>query len=358
MSVFDDTRLDDPAALEASDNLLRRLASAGARVRAELEAAEEALAKLDSDGFRPRAIVAAGRDARLVRAVLEPVCPVPFVAWPGPGLPGWTGPLDLVIVLGGATDDSDAISAAGEAVRRGCGLMVATPEDSPVAQASAGLRHAVRLPSQSDDQMATAVAVLQALHQMELGPVVDGKAVASMLDDVAIECSPNNDVASNPAKDLALMLADALPLVWGGSVLAARAARRVVEALRLASGRPALAADAGHLLPVLNQPPRDLFADPFDKPEELRPGLVILDDGVEDAGVAEHRRKLEQKAEGHDVRVHVVTQANGTDFARYAALTQHGRYAAAYLGIGLGRYGTPTDEELVEPGNPSEDPAW
>ena len=169
---------------------------------------------------------------------------------------------------------------------------------------------------------------------------------------MAIECSPNNDVASNPAKDLALMLADALPLVWGGSVLAARAARRVVEALRLASGRPALAADAGHLLPVLNQPPRDLFADPFDKPEELRPGLVILDDGVDDPGVAEHRRKLEAKAERNDVRVHVVTQADGTDIARYAALTQHGRYAAAYLGIGLGRYGTPADSDPGEPGNP------
>jgi hypothetical protein len=191
---------------------------------------------------------------------------------------------------------------------------------------------------------------------MELGPVVDAKAVAALLDDVAIECSPNNDVASNPAKDLALMLADALPLVWGGSVLAARAARRVVEALRLASGRPALAADAGHLLPVLNQPPRDVFADPFDKPAELRPGLLILDDGVDDAGVAEHRRQLEQKAERHDV--HVVTQANGTDIARYAALTQQGRYAAAYLGIGLGRYGTEATETPIVPGNPAVDPAW
>ncbi len=77
-------------------------------------------------------------------------------------------------------------------------------------------------------------------------------------------CSPQLDVASNPAKDLALMLADALPLIWGGSVLSARAARRVVEAVRLASGRPALAADAEHLLPVLaSQPPRDLFADPL-----------------------------------------------------------------------------------------------
>jgi Bacterial phospho-glucose isomerase C-terminal SIS domain len=358
MSAFDDSRLDDPAALGAADHLLRRLAMAGARVRAELDAAEEVLALVDTDGFRPRAVLAAGRDARLVRAVLEPVCPVPFVAWPGPGLPGWAGPLDLVIILGGLAEDSDSVSAASEAVRRGCGLMVASPPDSMVAQASAGSRHAIRLPSQSDDQLAAAVAVLQGLHQMELGPEVDVKAVASMLDDVAIECSPNNDVASNPAKDMALMLGDALPLVWGGSVLAARAARRVVEALRLASGRPALAADAGHLLPVLNQPPRDVFADPFDKPEELRPGLVILDDGVDDPGVTEHRRKLESKAEAHDVRVHVVTQANGTDIARYAALTQHGRYAAAYLGIGLGRYGTAIDEDPGESKNPSEDPAW
>src|ERR1700754_1755216 len=110
MSSFDDTRLDDPDALRAADHLLRRLAMAGARVRAEIEAAEDGLAKVESDGFRPRAVVAAGRDARLVRAVLEPVCPVPFLAWPGPGLPGWAGPLDLVIILSGAAEDSDSVS--------------------------------------------------------------------------------------------------------------------------------------------------------------------------------------------------------------------------------------------------------
>ena len=355
---FDDSRLDDPAVLQATDHLLRRLAVAGARVRAELEAADDVLSSLTSDGFRPRAIVAAGRDARLVRAVLEPVCPVPFVAWPGPGLPGWAGPLDLVIVLGGQSEDHDALSATAEATRRGCGLMVAAPEDSPVAIASAGLRHAIRLPSQSDDQLAAAVAVLQALHQLELGPEVDGKSVAATLDEVAIACSPNNDVVSNPAKEFALVMADALPLVWGGSVLAARAARRVVEALRLASGRPALAADAGHLLPVLNQPPRDLFADPFDQGDELRPALIILDDGLADDSVVETRNKLALKAERHEVRVHVVKQAEGTDIARYAALVQHGRYAAAYLGIGLGRYGTAADDDFAEPGIPSEDPAW
>ena len=38
---------------------------------------------------------------------------------------------------------------------------------------------------------------------------------------------------------LAIALADANPVVWGGSVLAARAARRVAESIRRATGRAA-----------------------------------------------------------------------------------------------------------------------
>ena len=52
---------------------------------------------------------------------------------------------------------------------------------------------------------------------------------------MAIACSPHRDLAVNPAKMLAIALADTNPLVWGGSVLAARAARRVAESLRRAS---------------------------------------------------------------------------------------------------------------------------
>lgn len=337
---FDDTRLDDPAVLEGADDMLRSLAGAGARVRAEIDAAGPALAGLGPEsGFRPRAVVAAGRDARLVRAVLEPVCPVPFVAWPGPGLPGWTGALDLVVVLAGPQHDPGAASAVAEAVRRGCGLLVAAAESSEIGQLSEGSRHGIRLPSQSDDPLATAVAVLQALHQFELGPAVEAATVADTLDEVAVACSPQLDISSNPAKDLALMLADALPLIWGGSVLSARAARRVVEAVRLASGRPALAADAEHLLPVLaSSQPRDLFADGFSE-AEVRPGLVVLDDGSDEPQVTDTRKRLMETAEQHDIRVHVVGHAVGTDITRYAALMHHGRYAAAYLGIGLGRYG-------------------
>ena len=98
--IFDDSRLDDETALATYDQTLRHLAEAGARVRREAGEAAEAIAAAVADALgeaRPRAVVAAGPDSRLLRAVLEPWCPVPFVAWPGPSLPGWAGGLDLVV---------------------------------------------------------------------------------------------------------------------------------------------------------------------------------------------------------------------------------------------------------------------
>lgn len=334
--MFDDARLDDADALRAFDPQLRRLAEAGARVRLEAGEGSDVLAALEQES-QPRAIVAAGADARLLRAVLEPWSPVPFVAWPGPSLPGWTGALDLVIVLAPGGGDSHTASAVREAVRRGCSLITACPPHSMLAEGAAG-RHSTVIPTQSDDTLAVAVVMLQALHRLGIGPELDADDVARVLDDVAIACSPNEDISINPAKDLAIALADCLPLVWGGSVLAARAARRVAEGMRRSSGRPSLAADADHLMPVLAATrTRDLFADPFADGDagQPRPGLVILDDGTEEASIREERGRLSSTAQAHDVRVRTITSVEGSDVARYAALLNTGMYAATYLGIGL-----------------------
>ena len=346
--VFDDSRLDDEAALAGADEVLRRLAEAGSRVRREAgeaaEAIEEAVAGAAGDS-RPRAVVAAGPDSRLLRSVLEPWCPVPFVAWPGPSLPGWAGGLDLVVVLAPEGSDTGSASAVAEAVRRGCRVVVACPPGSLVAQHAAG-RDSTVLPCASGDQLATAVVMLQVLARLDLGPATDPESVAQALDDVAISCSPHRDLAVNPAKMLAIALADTTPLVWGGSVLAARAARRVAESVRRASGRTALAGDAEHLLPVIAAAPApDLFADPFDDPfdddgeggGDRRPALLVLDDGAEDVTIREQRGRLADEAEAHRVRVETVASDASSDVARYAALLATGTYAAAYLRVGLGR---------------------
>lgn len=336
---FDESRLDDPVVLDTADLRLRALADSGARVRRAAgeaaEATEEAVTRAE-DLARPRAVLAAGPDSRLLRAVLEPWCPVPFVAWPAPALPGWVGSLDLVVVLAPDGADTGAASAVAEAVRRGCQLVVACPPGSLVADHAAG-RWSTILPTTARDQLATAVIVLEYLDRVSLGPRADAEQVAEALDAVAIACSPHRDLAVNPAKMLAIALADTNAVVWGGSVLAARAARRVAESVRRATGRSVLAGDAEHLLPVLEAArPRDVFDDPFaDGVGELRPMLVVLDDGSEDPVVREQRGRLLAAASERGVRVETVTAEEHTEVARYASLLLSGTYAAEYLRIGL-----------------------
>jgi len=336
---FDESRLDDESALSAHDARLRALAESGARVRRE---AGEAAAAIDEvlaaagELPRPRAVIAAGPDSRLLRAVLEPWCPVPFVAWPGPALPGWAGSLDLVVVLAPDGSDSGTASGVAEAIRRGCQVVVACPPGSLVADHAAG-RWSTILPTATRDQLATAVVMLTYLERVQLGPASDAEQVAAALDEVAIACSPNRDIAVNPAKMLAIALADTNPLVWGGTVLAARAARRVAESIRRASGRTALAGDAEHLLPVLEAArERDVFDDPFaDAKPERRPMLLVLDDGSEEPVVREHRGRLLAAASSRGVRVETVSTEAPSEVARYASLLLSGTYGSAYLGVGL-----------------------
>lgn len=338
MTWFDESRLDDEVALSTADLRLRALAESGSRVRREVGAAAdavaEAVARRDGAG-RPRAVLAAGPDSRLLRVVLEPTCPVPFVAWPSLGLPGWAGSLDLVVVLAPDGSDPGAAAAVAEASRRGCQVVVAAPEASLVGEHATG-RDTTLLPAQTTDQLALAVVMLGFLDRVQLGPRTHPDAIAAALDEVAQACSPYRDLAVNPAKALAIALADSTPLVWGGSALAARAARRVAESLRRASGRTAIGADAEHLLPVLEAArTRDVFADPFDGGGELRPTLVILDDGGAEPILVDQRRRLAELADGRGIRVEVVTATGEAEVARYASLLLQGRYGAEYLRLGL-----------------------
>ncbi len=336
--MFDDSRLDDPVALASVDEDLRGIAGWGAQVRRAGAAAQPALAGVAAAfSARPRAVLAAGADGRLLRTVLERVCPVPFVAWPHAGLPGWAGPLDLVIVMdpgGRASPENEATVA--EAARRGCELLVVAPQTSSLARMLAGA--AVLMPSGSADALASSVPVLAALHSLGLGPDVAVDPVAGALDAVAERCGPASTIDANPAKEVALVLADRVPVLWGGTPLAGRAARRWAEALRAATGTPALAGSAEQVQPLLRAAPEpDLFADPFDDPSASGPQppvMVVLDDGEADDAVRAIGRDLRTVAEARGVRVHTVTADEGPDVARFASLLAVGRFAAVYLTLG------------------------
>ncbi|MGB9373382.1 MAG: SIS domain-containing protein, partial [Jiangellales bacterium] len=145
-------------------------------------------------------------------------------------------------------------------------------------------------------------------------------------------------VDANPAKELALVLADHVPLVWGGSPLASRAARRVAEQMRTATGMPAVAGTVRQIEPLLaSAPEHDIFADPFDDADDSAsgaapPALVFLDDG--DPTSRDGQERLEDAARARDVRTHAVVADTGPDVARFATLLAVGRFTAAYLAVG------------------------
>lgn len=334
---FDEARLDDPAVLSTADLRLRGLAESGARVRREAAALAEATARVrERIVSRPRAIIAAGPDSRLLRDVLEPTCPVPLVAWPAAGVPGWAGSLDLVVVLAPGGADPVTAAAVAEAGRRGCQVLVATPPASLVAEHVTGT-DSLLLPVATRDQLAVAVALLALLAELGLGPEVDAEQLAGILDEVAVDASPHRELTVNPAKLLATGLGDATPLVWGGSMLAARAARRVAESLRRATGRTAVAGDTDQLLPIIEGARiASIFDDPFETgASPQQPGLVILDDGADDPVRHDQRLRLTGAADARHLRVDLISAEAGGDVARYARLVLAGDYAAEYLRLGL-----------------------
>ena len=124
MAHLDESWLDDAGHLERCDSRgsLRALATAGAQVREALTLAREAGID-DVAGYeRPRSVLvgALGGSERVgdvLQTLAQPSSPVPVMTRRDVPLPGWVGPLDLVIaVLGyrqrlgrGLVDD-----AAGE----------------------------------------------------------------------------------------------------------------------------------------------------------------------------------------------------------------------------------------------------
>ncbi len=326
--MFDDALLDDPTALEASGERLRWLALSGARLRSQsLEDMAAVTAKLARMGAaRPRSVVVAGAGSAVVRALVQPESAVPVVAWSSPRTPAWTGPLDLLIVLAGADGRWQGFCRDG--ARRGAMVLVVAPPRSPLLD---GPGSAVLLPAGADDPLAAAWMAVAVLGGLGLGEAVDLTVVADRLDLVSEQDGPRHQLGSNPAKDLACALADAVPLVYGGSPLAAQVAAQVAAALRQATGLPGLSGDAATLEPLLRRSRfRDVFADPFEAQTGL-PGYVVLivDDGQPDPAA----RDLAGLAAARYWRVERIQLDQGGPVERFAGLCQHGLLAAAYLGL-------------------------
>ncbi|GAY09965.1 hypothetical protein [Pseudonocardia sp. N23] len=358
--VLDDTLLLDAAALAAADTggVLRAAATAGAQVRSAALSADEA-GLADLVGHRPRALVlvrrpgASATAAPLVAAMLGPACPVPVVV--ADTVPMWTGPLDVVVVHTDDATDAELADSIGSAVRRGSDVVLSAPGDGPVAAAGAGRVRLVepRLPVPRGLDLprafAVGLAVTGALGLLGQGP--DDRAgsrldaLADALDAEAERNQPGHEPFMNPAKALALRLADHTPLLWGVDAVAAAVAAHGAAALAMHTGVVAHADDVGRAAALSGlrhalesgSGERDVFHDPFDDPAPTAPAprLMLLATGDDDPGQVLLRRTGRPWPVA-DVLHPVEEIVRGTPYSvvlRAGVLAARLDIAAVYLGL-------------------------
>jgi hypothetical protein len=313
VTVLDDNLLADPRALTALDTggVLRGAATAGAQVRSAAQGAADAGIG-DLAGSRPRALVllhrpgASGAAAGLLTAALGPASPVPVVVTDT--VPVWIGPLDVVVAHTADADDAELADGVEFAVRRGAEVVLSAPADGPVASAGAGrarlVEQRIPVPPGLDLPRALAVGlvVVSALGLLAtpLHPALD--PLADELDAEAERNQPGHEPFMNPAKSLALRLAEHTPLLWGTDALGAAAAVHAAGALATHAGVVAHADEVGRaaattgLLRELDRSARDsdVFHDPFEDSDggagAAPARLVLLATGEDDPGQVTLRR--------------------------------------------------------------------
>jgi glucose/mannose-6-phosphate isomerase len=376
--------LDDPDAIGRADpsGMLRALASAGAQVRESAALAAEAnLASLAEEG-RPRAVVVAGvgtaaRTGDLLETVAGPRCPVPVVGHRSAGIPGWVGASDAVIAVSASGRSPEALAAAEAAGRRGARLVAIGPPDSELqALAERARAPFVPVPRRAPARAslwALTVPVLLAARALGLVRIAeaDFAETAARLDADAERCRPAAESFVNPAKALALDLANSIPIVWGSSPLATVAARRVGDMLSANARYPVVAGSLGEagrgrvglidgIYGGLVESERDIYADDDTGVAATRLRVLLLrDGGLEDdnAGAGEPSVVEERRADAvvelaarRGVRCGVIQAEGGSPLERLASLIAVPDFASVYLALahGLDPTAVPAVDEMKE----------
>jgi hypothetical protein len=370
--LFDESLLEDPEALARADThgLLLGVAAAGARVRHALRLAEEAgVTALRPDG-RPRSVLIAGSGteapavADLLAALSAGNYPVEFLHPTGPTpqqsrwtLPGWAGPLDLLLLLTPYGTEQGLTDLVEQAYRRGCTAAAVTPAKAPLAEAVEQV-HGMALPYAApnghgltaDDPAADTGAFWALLTPLlaladRIGlipaPVTALEAVADKLDGVAARCGPAVATYTNPAKTLAAELDDSLPLLWSQGRTAAAAARRFATVLATCAGRPALSAELPAALTAhgplqagaraLGTDPDDFFRDRVEDSEGLRLRIVLLQDTPDQPGSAVPAAR--EQAYAHDTPLSEISATAGTPLDTAAELLALADFTTVYLAV-------------------------
>lgn len=371
MPQLDESLIDDEEAVVRRDSrrTLRSLATAGAQVRQAITLSEEAGVSRVGGGERPRAVVVASLGGSAVVAdvlelLAEPGSPVPVSVRRNLPLPGWVGSLDLVVAVSQSGRAEGPLALAAEAARRGASLLTVGAARSPLADICARAHgiHVDTPPGLTSSRTSLWAMLTPVLLGAGALGLVDARpailtGVADRLDLQAELFRPGSETFVNPAKSLAVDLADGIPVVLGDGPLSGVAASRAASMLARTARIPAtwgeLPDAASQVVACFDGPYTesgagrettsrvdDIFADPYlDGPPAPRLRLLMLRDtpGAQPEG---QQRKLAdaliRTAQDAGVRVSQHDTDAGHPLERLAGHVALTDFAATYLALGLG----------------------
>ncbi|MDR7301296.1 SIS domain-containing protein [Haloactinomyces albus] len=351
--MLDDSLFEDPARLTGIDTggLLRAAALSGAQVRSAVETAAEAELGGLAD-VRPRALVLVAQPGvgpaacDMLAALLGPSCPVPVVR--ADSVPSWVGPLDVVFAHADDAGDSVLAESLERATRHGATMVLTAPPEGPVAASVAGRAKLLPPKMPVPPGLSLAHVFTAGLCVVrELGLVrVDTETLADELDQQSALSPPDQETSTNPAKSLALRLADRQPLLWGLDAVSTAVAGHAAFAFGCHAGvscdaagyAQAVSRHALYRAAASTGTEADLFADPEeDSSSRLRICLISTRYGDE-AGMQE--RMAVAALPGADVLA-PEDSASEDPVVRSMLLATRFDLAAVYVGLAAGTMGGP-----------------
>jgi glucose/mannose-6-phosphate isomerase len=201
--------------------------------------------------------------------------------------------------------------------------------------------------------MAWALSVPLILALSKLGltdcPPQAIEATATRLDEIATLCRPGSESFVNPGKELALALAETLPMAWGCSGIASVAAYRLACQWNENAKLPAVSGalpEANHNQVVSFDgsygagSSADIFADPEDQTGKLR--LVLLRDSADEHPQVTRRAEVSKEiAEARGVPLTELHAEGTSRLERLASLIGLIDYGSVYTALALGTDPTP-----------------
>lgn len=358
--MIDDLLLDDIDGMTAGDpaNMLAAVASSGAQMREAVSVIDRSKLAKVSKGDQPRNIVIAGLGGSgvggdVLRAVIGQSTPVPIISERSHSLPGWVGPMDVVIGVSCSGQTEETLSMTAEAGRRGARVITIGAGGSDLEKLSGSIGGAFHFAIDAKGRSPRAslwthvTPLLMVANALGIAHIDEKEfeIAADLMDELSVANGPSVLLAENSAKALALSCAESLPMVWGTGMIGATAASRFMAQLAENAKIPAAHGElpeVGHNQIVTLDgvlagaaPKHDIFSD-NDGVIDRRTHLYILRDTNEHPAVEKRIGIVSQIASDRNVPVTLIQARDGHPISRLASLIVPTDWASVYAGLALG----------------------